>query len=481
MQGANSDAAWNDFESRLDQEFSNADFDREIKEKLTDAEASYNPAHWYDFLHSWGLHQLFKVDLIYNKIFEFAILALVLLLFIPWDQPVQGPLSANSDFISDEQANLFSTGEFNNPATDFNRSDAKVLTNSNNLNSGDSENPPSSEIIETIPTAPYLSNENLKIEPIHLLKPKINALVKSPLLQSDNFNIYNQNVSADLASENIPLKNTEFLQPGNINPLYFNVDPENFVVKKINTAMAAPPSDSDGDLVFQKILSSFTTVDINTIHTPFDKVYHQRGYEQTKFGFGGGITLGFHHNRWTVEGGMVFSMKQYNPRKVLEIFRFNSADESARAVSLRSIELNTLNIPLDIRYDLARSDKKLIPYVKLGVGLNLATHANYQREEYKFLLALMLPGDAEINLQEEPRLNEKKFTDGLLQGGSFQENHYLSLNTGLGLDYSLSKQWRLFTQVGYNFNALEKKLGPNEDHINTLSLQLGFRHLPSLN
>nr|MBS0036649.1 outer membrane beta-barrel protein [Saprospiraceae bacterium] len=370
---------------------------------------------------------------------------------------------------------------FNNTAADFNRSNPEVLTNSSNLNTGALDIPPSSEKLETITGSPYLSNENLKIQQIVLPVPKFITIVRSPHLQLDKFNIFNQSVSADLASAVTPMGTTDFLKAGNINPLYFNIGPENFEVKKIHTVTAVPISDSEGDVVFQKILSSFTTVDINTIHTPFDKVYHQRGYEQTKFGFGGGIAFGLHHNRWTVEGGMVFSMKQYNPRKVLEIFRFNSADESAQAVSLSSIELNTLTIPLNIRYDLARSDKKLIPYFKMGVGLNLATHANYQRDEYKFLLAIRLPGNAEINLQEEPRLNEKKFTDGLLQGGSFQENHYLSLNTGLGLDYSLSKQWRLFTQVGYNFNALEKKLGPNEDHINTVSLQLGFRHLPAIN
>ncbi len=457
-------SSWVAFESLLDSELNDVSFDHHIKEKVENIEQPYQESHWNLFLSHFAWVQLFTKDLIYNKVFEAVLLVLALAFVFPQQTTTYDAynISSTGVYPVEDAYSFFNNGEEEKTAIKIeSTSESELATEyrtflverERNSDAGEfiNENPGYFEY-SLMPTA-YSTNEEVQLLNAGLFKldfeRKMIDHVPAYSAQEDHTRV-NQlpfNDFRKLVSEAV-----------SINPGSFNVLSNNSLSNS------------------RTIVSVFTTMDINTIHTPFDDIYLRNGYEQSKFGVGGGFSIGWNKNRWTLETGMLFSMKQYNPRTVLEIFRFNPNSETAEAISLRAIELNTLSIPLHLRFDVYQGGR-FTPYLLAGVGLNLATHANYDREQFKIALAQPLPPDTQVNPGSTPRLDEKKFSDGIIQGGSFSENYFLSFNSGFGLDYQMGKKWRLFAEMSYHYNFMKKELGPNNDRINTFSFKLGGRHI----
>jgi hypothetical protein len=474
-------ADWKEFESRIDSEVTDEQFDRIIREKLSKGSPGYNPAHWLEYLYRASVVKLLKVDFLYNKLSEALLLGLALLWILPLNNhhPIETESSTIVHSVSSEE------GEFDRAVYEYLNRSGKTdpihqqsHSTEMRLPSGDFD--VSSELIAEysagLPGAerPALgtSDADFNTSPANTLVGLTDSGVKSPT-SGRELTTFLPHINTKQSLSNNGFEGPNPYEVG----ILANKRPAPIVSpNELNTMenWIPPFTHSQGNRDVNWILSTFLVSDINTIHTPYDEIYQKSGYEQTKLGMGAGITYGATRNGWTLETGFIFSMKQYNPREVLEIFRFGN--ETAKAVSLKSIELNTLSIPLNLRYDLV-SQGRWIPFMKLGIGLNLATHANYQREEYIVALSSRIPDNANVNFSDNAKLDEKRFTDGLLQGGNFDENSYLSANGGLGVDFLVTTEWRLFAQGSYHYNFLETKLGPNNDHINTISLQMGVRHI----
>jgi len=455
---------WDSFESRLDREMKNDSFDIQIKESLESIQETYRESHWQLFLSRLAIVKVFTQDLIYNKAFEAFLFILVLAFIFP--KTVQDYPTRTFVNISNEEYKFFEN------TASLKITEVKEYNGNYELFSEDeffeSSIPENSFFLGTADAQRHTTDISIQNK---IDRPLISLLAPSRIvfLKTDDIS------AVDIESlpfekkhpkvDNYPIDPIDPIAIMQLNLVSYCND--------INLARHIPPAVYTGR---KTVVSVFSTLDINTIHTPYDAIYLRNGYEQSKLGLGGGFSIGWAQNRWTFETGMVFSMKQYNPKSILEIFRFNPDEETAQAISLKAIELNTLSIPLHIRFDLHQG-RKFTPYLLGGVGLNLATHANYEREQYAFAIARPIPQNAEVNTGSSPRLEEKKFEDGLIQGGSFKENYFLSLNSGLGLDYQIGRQWKLFTELNYHYNFLQKELGPNNDRINTFSFKLGARHI----
>lgn len=480
---------WDKFEEKAQQHLTDEEFDHMVRQKMNQDGPAYRHSHWIEYLYRAAFVKLFKVDLLYNKLFEALLISLALFYILPQhhQSPVQVPeIVATADYMDGKNSPSNEKSQFKSESdySEFQFSNGielppgEITSNqlerpiSNNFGSVISGYPLNENVFLETPkeragNSPTMDNQNLAINSYHYTLP---GLPINPIAYIDSYSVFEVSDYTIFSSSGSSI--VSLLSPKSIE----NIDRDQYLYyEKFEMAQPEIARESSGINSYQWVFSSFIAADINTIQTPFDEIYQMRGYEQSKFGMGGGFSAGLMKNGWMLELGMLFSMKQYNPQSVLEVFRFRN--ETARAVRLNSIELNTLSIPLSIRYDLVSSDR-WIPHVKLGMGLNLATHANYDREEFILALRAPIPPGANINPSEDPKLDEKKFSDGLLQGGKFSENSYLTANAGLGLDYLLSKNWRVFLHGGYHHNFREKKLGPNNDHINTFSLQMGMRFLP---
>lgn len=116
-------------------------------------------------------------------------------------------------------------------------------------------------------------------------------------------------------------------------------------------------------------------------------------------------------------------------------------------------------------------------YALAGGPCHFAFQANYDRKQ-QFLPGVdpLMPG--EIPQPTHPsKISQKRFADGLFEGGTLEENYYLSLDVGLGLEKHLNGRISIFLEQTYQHNPFKKSLGPNQDRINSLSLLAGTRIL----
>ena len=208
--------------------------------------------------------------------------------------------------------------------------------------------------------------------------------------------------------------------------------------------------------------------DYNRVMTPPNYEYRIRGFDQYTLGYGGGILLGLEYGRLEVGSGFVYSAKQYTPLPV--IFIKGNVQKGFVGEKLQRVQLNLINLPVYVRYDVVKKDKWRA-YLTGGASLQLAMEANY------FIsppITLPPPATQTPVIESEIR---NLTNGGLLEGGPFKENSYVTANLGFGVERFVSGRWSVFTQPTYHqsIGYFSNGLGPNRDRIHTLSLWTGIR------
>ncbi|MFK8101837.1 MAG: hypothetical protein AB8G15_04915 [Saprospiraceae bacterium] len=220
----------------------------------------------------------------------------------------------------------------------------------------------------------------------------------------------------------------------------------------------------------------FSTMDYNYVLTPYDVLFENEAGIRTAIGYSAGFSLGFRFTRFELETGASFAVNKYT-QNLSEIVGLGNGLEYLLIDELKDIELNVLKVPLNLRYTFAKFGK-WHTYVLSGFFLYMAIQANYDRQQ-TFLTNASARGfnNFKANLDEPLALDNKKYPDGLLEGGNFMENSYFTTNLGLGIEHILSPRWSLFFQPSYHhfIQISEERLGPNKDRINTFSISAGAK------
>jgi len=217
----------------------------------------------------------------------------------------------------------------------------------------------------------------------------------------------------------------------------------------------------------------FLVGDYNYIMTPYDRDFDLRAYNHASKGYGVGFTLGFALGNWEVETGGVYASKNYSPKSVPELLGdFQNGYIENR---LKEIQLDIIQVPLNIRYSFDKLSKWNI-YAMAGTSLNVASSANYYFET-TYASRPEPGGSAQTIIEEESTYNNKIFSNGWFEGGSFLENRYFTANLGLGAERQLNHRWSVFMQNSYQHTLPTGSLGlgPNRDRLNTLSIFAGAR------
>ena len=213
----------------------------------------------------------------------------------------------------------------------------------------------------------------------------------------------------------------------------------------------------------------FAGSDYNYIETPYDEVFDVEQYGRFAEGYQAGVTIGFKNKNIEVVTGGIYSRKDYEPRIPTEYLR--NLPGPPIAVKFDRIQLNMLEIPLNFRYTYLNKTRWKF-YAQTGTSLHIALLADYDRSNISDLFLLAAPGEP------TPKLEEKEFKDGLLEGGSFEENSYFTANLGLGTEYLLNPRWSIFMQPSvkaYMPSGFNNGLGPNLDRISSFSIVTGAR------
>lgn len=236
----------------------------------------------------------------------------------------------------------------------------------------------------------------------------------------------------------------------------------------------------DGRLVFPRKrfkhrVSMAMQADLHAVMTPYDHILVKRGYDQWSTGFGVAMGYGWEGRRWALRAQLSYRHLYYLPKPYTEVFD-GDLQRGYFTESIRNIELNMVSGGLQVSRHLFTRGRWR-GYALAGGTMHLAVLANYDRKQRH------IPGTDPLNPGELPvpqqtsRTSQKRFADGFFEGGSLEENYYLSLDFGAGMERHLNGRVSLFVEPVYHHNPFQKSLGPNRDRISTLSVFGGIRVL----
>ena len=206
--------------------------------------------------------------------------------------------------------------------------------------------------------------------------------------------------------------------------------------------------------------------DFNRVMTPPNYRYRINAFDQYSMGYGGGFLFGLEYGRMEIGSGLVYSAKQYRPLPV--IFIKGNFKDGYVGESLKTVQLNMINLPVYLRYDALRKDKWRA-YVSAGASLQVAFEANYF-----FAPPTSFPDLAQTPAGQSTLRNR---TEGWFEGGAFKENSYVTANLAIGAERFVSERWGIFVQPTYHrsIGYFSNGLGPNLDRIHTFSIWTGIR------
>lgn len=217
---------------------------------------------------------------------------------------------------------------------------------------------------------------------------------------------------------------------------------------------------------------------IQTTTAPGGTTLYIPAYDRYTSGYSGGITTAFGKNRWELETGIIYTVKQYQARPVLYVT--GSVSEGFYGEGIRDIEMNVAAIPVQFRYDIVRLNRWKL-YGSAGASLQVVVESNYAvGDQDAFRSKNFNPAPSNLDSPGQLRttgLKTKNLDGGWLQGGSFARNSFLTANAALGLEHRLTSRWSVYAQPTYHHSVIyfSQGLGPDSERLHTFSLFSGVR------
>lgn len=215
--------------------------------------------------------------------------------------------------------------------------------------------------------------------------------------------------------------------------------------------------------------------DLHHILTPYDHLLSNRGYDQWAGGNSGSFGYTWEGRKWGIRTHLAYHDLGYLPKPFTEVFD-GDMQRGYFTESIKTIELNLLSVDLQVSRSLARLGSWNL-YAVAGIAGHMAILANYDRRQE------FLPGTDPLPAGETPqptrpsKISQKRFADGIIEGGGFAENSFLTLDGGFGFERHLNGRISLFQENTLRLNPFRRSLGPNNDRINSLGLTAGVRVL----
>ncbi len=128
----------------------------------------------------------------------------------------------------------------------------------------------------------------------------------------------------------------------------------------------------------------------------------------------------------------------------------------------KTTNLIVLQVPVDVQYIFFKNEKWRI-FASAGATANLITGRIYQGQLSTNLGYLSVSTD----------INATDLEKGAIQGGDLQQNFYLSVGGGIGLERQLGDNISLFLLPSYKHAVTP--IGTSKDYIGTFSLNVGLK------
>ncbi len=162
-----------------------------------------------------------------------------------------------------------------------------------------------------------------------------------------------------------------------------------------------------------------------------------------------------------------------------EIYQ-NQGISDLKFVRLDDLKFEVINFGVFARKYIY-SSSRWEAFIHFGGGFRLALNSDY-RISTGDISAIDISRDdltpeQIASFPDQPKLWNKNFQEGLLEGGSINENSFMTIDIGGGIIHHLSDRWFLQFSPILNLTPFSDGLGPNRDKIQSLSLQIQFRRV----
>lgn len=180
---------------------------------------------------------------------------------------------------------------------------------------------------------------------------------------------------------------------------------------------------------------------------------------QTSIGYSAGLT--YEHSiskHWSIRAGLNANLKRYDRNDKVTLLVGDGTAHLAN--QFKTTNLVVVEIPVDVQYNVLQNDKWRL-YVTTGVSFNAIGSRTYtgiqELEINNLVLSLELASD--------------DFERGLMEGGTVQNNTFLSVGAGLGIERQLGNALSLYLLPTYR-HAITPV---GNDYIHTFNVNIGVK------
>ena len=473
---------WSQMEQRLDLEFGELMeieeqvlFDTEIQQKLNDHQVSFNPLHWSILKARLDLTDD-RVRRVYaSKAFEIAFFFLVILFFIRVN-PIQSHKYQNAPV---------TVGENNEMAynTSENDNSKPQLSTKSDQESSITKQAVDSELESNITEQAFDSEQ----EQINIpLAQNLGTTNEDSVLEAQ-FNQEVQSVDQNFVSvintiETIPVEPviSQFNQNTVAGELFADADEREDLsqVQKLTSLDLAALNYMDDKIIIPlhanassgfkaKWFNITASRDANLLNESVLAVLDPDSLVGS-YGLSLGLGYSVQKNHLEFETGLTYS----NKKIPINQSQITGDTRAYIRSSVINSQLHMAQIPILVKYHFAPKSK-IGFYAGSGVNVNLLMHSKELVKDQNLDSArpsafIAVPAS---NLS----FVEEHSSKGLIEGGKFSENAYISMNFVIGLQARITPGLSMFIQPSYQHHIFSNSFGPNEDKIHVLSLQLGSK------
>ncbi len=221
----------------------------------------------------------------------------------------------------------------------------------------------------------------------------------------------------------------------------------------------------------EKSIFVFAGLDNNLVNSPFDDVYDTEGFRTYGIGYSAGVEYGIKKDKKAIAVGIGYSNRAYEPR-IIEELTGNPA-LTLYETSLDHIEFNIMSLSAGLKYMLVETDKWALD-LGIGASANVVVSSDYSIETRTIRDGKHISSrDGRLPFSN---LDDKPLHDGIFENGSLKENIYFTTDLSIGLHRQLSKNAKFTLRPKYSAHSFSNGIGPNNDLINNLSLNLGVTY-----
>ncbi len=481
---------WGMMESKLDAAMTDANADAELEDiyldaiaydYLKDMQPAYNHEHWEMMSARLDEEYAYRRKVLVTKLFEAAIVLLLVWTAFNYfpnkksnttPRPIakiNSTQNKTNDLSEDLTNQSFSE---NNSFTSFGEADPASNQADQNEIVEDVVNKTPSLIVKSIPT---YENEIVSIPTPPISDDKIS---ESPLLNNSNSISLLENKKQK--STSLPIKKTLALNKNEIlkEKLIIQISPLPSLMNSLVEMEGFSKDHFSLDQIIRKkklrthevFFSMYGSTDLNFVDSDFYNNNKREWdvYQRYRYGYGGGFALGFQLKKFLIETGVSYNFVSYQQREEARII--GSFARGYLEEQWDDAELNMVHVPLNIQYSFLVK-RKWRMYGLTGVSINMAlqNNFNFQLENQE------QTSSRSISLNESEIASEALLYKGIIEGGGFRENSYLTANLGFGIERKFTYRWSLFLQPIYRRHFLIEGIGPNEDRIHSSSLRFGAK------